>query len=165
VGRCRAEEEAEGGNERQKYWRKRIGAAIEFTVKSVLLNPPYMKAAWAMEAERKEAGLGEEELMEALGVVTENPASPVVQDFFGGCHVLAVYPRKEAMVGGKDLVPLSIDADGLEAALYAGMASMAETLRPVTHYDGGSHEDTQRRPLSRVVHWLLKWEHPDKLRS
>lgn len=131
----------------------------------MLLNPPYMKAAWAMEAERKEAGLGEEELMAAMGVVTDDPASPLVQEFFGGCHVLAVYPRKEAMVGGKDLVPLSIDADGLEAALYAGMDSMANALRPVTHFDGSSHEDTQRRPLSRVAHWLLKWAHPNELRS
>jgi hypothetical protein len=134
-------------------------------VKSVLLNPPYMKAAWAMEAERKEAGLGEEELMAAMGVVTDDPTSPMVQDFFGGCHVLAVYPRKEAMVGGRDLVPLSIDVDGLEAALYAGMECMADALRPVTHYDGGSHEVNQRWALSQVAHWLLKWAHPNEFRS
>ena len=42
-------------------------------------------------------------LMAAMGVVTDDPASPLVQEFFGGCHVLAVYPRKEAMVGGMAL--------------------------------------------------------------
>jgi hypothetical protein len=79
--------------------------------------------------------------------------------------VLAVYPRKESMVGGKDMTPLSIDAEGLEAALHAGMESMADALRPVSFCDDGfGFHDGQRPPLSRVVHWLLKWVAPAQLR-
>jgi hypothetical protein len=33
-----------------------------------------------MEAERKAAGLGEEELMAALDVVTQDPTSPMVDE-------------------------------------------------------------------------------------
>ena len=44
---CRAEEDEEGGSEWQRYWAGKIGVAIEWSVKSVLLNPPYMKQASA----------------------------------------------------------------------------------------------------------------------
>mmetsp|Transcript_39726 Transcript_39726/g.55156 ORF Transcript_39726/g.55156 Transcript_39726/m.55156 type:complete len:375 (+) Transcript_39726:73-1197(+) len=147
-----SEEEVQSGY--RGRWSRFIGGLIEQTVKGVVLNPPYMKKAWAREEERIQMGLGFETVMEQMEASSRDPLREDVRQALGGSFALGVFPSKITL-GGKNISPLSIDKDTLELGLQAGMEAMAHILEPITHYVSESLLDNNNAELLLKQNKLL----------
>jgi len=145
----RPELENEAKLTRKRKVLRQLGAMVSQAVKSIVLNPPYMKGVWDVVDQRDREGTGDELTLNMLVQGTDAPYPKIDYGPSEGSYVLAVFPDKEA-TGGADISPLCIDPELMQTGLDAGMGSLASVLEPVTHA-----QDDEDKPGSGQVAQLL----------